>query len=191
MGKVIKCYLVLNLITEKLKNFGNFDWEAIVTLIDVEQLKAYLDESDYHKEKAKHLILGFSSGFDIGYHGPLSRKDTSCNIPLRLGTSTQLWNKVMDEVEASRYAGPFKFEDLPFSNFMQSLIGLVPKSGNKVHLIFHLLYDFGKEWYQKSLNFHTPENLCSIKYRDMDHAVLNCLRLLQLAKERNKNSCIT
>ena len=40
-----------------------------------------------------------------------------------------LWNKVMKEVEAKRFAGPF--EKIPFDNFIQSPIGLVPKDGGK------------------------------------------------------------
>ena len=63
---------------------------------------------------------------------------------------------------------------------MQSPIGLVPKHGGKTRLIFHLSYDFGPRWEQKSLNFHTPDEWCSVKYNDLDHAVKNSLDLLKL-----------
>ena len=61
----------------------------------------------------------------------------------------------------------------------QSPIGLVPKSKDKTHLIFHLSYDFGEDWADKSFNFHMPEHLCSVKYNDLDHAGHNCLKWLQ------------
>ena len=59
----------------------------------------------------------------------------------------------------------------------QSPIGLVPKAGNKMRLIFHLLYDFPDG--SKSINHHTPEELCSVKYNDLDHAIKGCLKLLK------------
>ena len=60
---------------------------------------------------------------------------------------------------------------------MQSPLGLVPKAGNKTRLIFHLSYDFGQEIHERSLNFHTPKDLCTVKYRDLDYAVQCCLKL--------------
>ena len=63
---------------------------------------------------------------------------------------------------------------------MQSPIGLVPKHGGKTRLIFQLSYDFGPRWEQKSLNFHTLDEWCSVKYNDLDHAVKNSLDLLKL-----------
>ena len=85
----------------------------------------------------------------------------------------------MKEVRHKRYAGPF--EKIPFNNYMQSLIGLVPKAGNQTRLIFYLSYDFGPN--SKSFNYHTSEDKCSVQYRDLDHAVHNCLRLMKSNKE--------
>ena len=99
-----------------------------------------------------------------------------------MGSPTQLWNKVMKEVQLKHYAGPYDLNDLPYSEYMQSPIGLVPKSGNKTWLIFHLSYDFGPDWQNKSLNFHTPEHLCTVCYNDLDHAVANSLRVLREAR---------
>ena len=48
----------------------------------------------------------------------------------------------MKEVKAERVAGPF--ESIPYENYIQSPIGLVPKSGNKTRMIFHLSYKFGE-----------------------------------------------
>ena len=46
---------------------------------------------------------------------------TAPNLKLTVGNETILWNKVMKEVKAKRYAGPFT------EDFIQSPIGLVPK----------------------------------------------------------------
>ena len=110
----------------------------------MDELEELLKESKYDKDKMDYLIQGFNKGFSIGYNGPQNRRDTSENLPLNnLGTTTDLWNKVMKEVKLNRYAGPYSFEDLPVKqNFIQSPIGLVPKAGGKTRLIFHLSYDF-------------------------------------------------
>ena len=63
------------------------------------------------------MIQGFTQGFDIGYRGPLDRTDQADNLPFRIGTKLDLWNKVMKEVEAGHYAGPFK--KLPGKYFIQ------------------------------------------------------------------------
>ena len=55
----------------------------------------------------------------------------------------------------------------------------MPKAGNQTRQIFHLSHNFGEEEHQKSVNYHTPKDLCSVKYRDLDHAVEHCLRLMK------------
>ena len=95
-----------------------------------------------------------------------------------------MWNKVIKEVQVNRVAGPFS--EIPFESYIQSPIGLVPKSGNKTRLIFHLSYYFdGDNFDQKSVNFHTPDELCSVHYHDLDHAILNTLRILKETKGKN------
>ena len=110
-------------------------------------------------------------GFDLGYRGPSVRRDVAENIPLRVGTKTDLWNKIIKEVQANRLAGLYDIKDLPFEHFVQSPVGLVPKANNKLCLIFHLSYDFGEKVQQKSINYHTPDDLCSVHYQDLDQAV--------------------
>ena len=117
----------------------------------------------------------------MGYRDPEIRRDFSENIPLRIGSPAELWNKVMKEVKEHRYVGPY--ESPPFENFIQSPIGLVPKANKKTRLIFHLSYDFGKDPEQKSFNFHTPDELCSVRYNELDHVVRTCLKLIDKAKE--------
>ena len=64
-------------------------------------------------------------GFSLGYQGPEEIQKTSDNLKFSIGNETELWNKVMKEVKNQRYAGPF--EKIPFKNYIQSPIGLVPK----------------------------------------------------------------
>ena len=68
---------------------------------------------------------------------------------------------------------------------MQSPIGLVPKAGGQTRLIFHLSYDF-KSLGFKSVNHYTPKEKCMVKYRDLDHTVQSCLKLLELFQDRTK-----
>ena len=98
-----------------------------------------------------------------------------------MGTKTDLWNKIIKEVKLKRYAGPFKKRDLPFKNYIQSPIGLVPKANGETRLIFHLSYDF-KDSGQTSLNAKTPEQKCHVKYKDLDHAIAVSLELLKKHK---------
>ena len=79
----------------------------------------------------------------------------------------------MKEVKAKRYAGPYKFEEIPFENFIQSPIGLVPKDGGKdTRLIFHLSYPRSGS----SVNSETPKELCSVKYPDFAEAIRLCVK---------------
>ena len=147
-----------------------------MTPIKVERLNHYLSISHYDSVKKEELIKGFTEGFDIGYRGPSERRHLSSNIPLHVGSPEDLWGKIMKEVKARRYSGPFNVP--PYKSYIQSPIGLVPKAGGQTRLIFHLSFDFGKDEDSKSLNHHTPEELCSVKYRDLDYAVKMCLALL-------------
>ena len=94
----------------------------------------------------------------------------SPNLKLRVGSQISLWNKIMKEVKLKRYAGPFK--EPPFSEFIQSPVGLVPKDGNDTRLIFHLSYPRGGN----SVNSLTPKELCAVKYVDFADAVRLCLQ---------------
>ena len=142
-------------------------------------MRKYLKQSGYNRNKATYIVDGFQKGFDIGYRGPQNRVEEAKNLPFRIGNATELWNKIMKEVQLGRYAGPYN--KLPFQHYIQSPIGLVPKAGNKTRLIFHLSYDFGngEDELRRSVNQHTPQHLCSVKYNDLDHAIMNSLRLLQ------------
>ena len=172
--------LFYSIVDELVADYTNYKWQSIVTPIKVDNFDSLLEESSFDRQKRGFLIQGFRHGFDIGYHGPMNRRHKSSNIPLRVGTKTELWNKIMKEVQLSRFAGPYREEDLPFKEFIQSPVRLVLKSGNKTRLIFHLSYNFGEQIGEQSINFHTPQRLCTVKYEDLDTAVWKCLEILSL-----------
>ena len=163
--------------------YENYQWEAIVTPIIVDKLEHYLNLSGYDVSKTRELVKGFKGGFDIGYRGPRNRRDTPNNIPLKVGSKVELWNKIMNEVKVKRYAGPYSRDQLPFDYFVQSPVGLVPKANGKTRLIFHLSYDFGPLDCHKSINHHTPDELCTVKYKDLDHAIKSSLEILKQNSE--------
>ena len=96
---------------------------------------------------------------------------------MTVGTKTELWNKVMKEVKEKRYAGPF--DKIPFENYIQSPIGLVPKdNGRATRLIFHLSYPRSRNGtiVSESVNANTPKHLTTVHYPDFDCAVKLCLK---------------
>ena len=113
---------------------------------------------------------GFKHDFSIGYEGPTDVRLRSPNLKFRgVGNKTILWNKMMKEVSLKHYAGPFK--QIPFSNFIQSPIGLVPKDyGKNTRLIFHLSYPRGKGL-KKFVNAHTLKSKCTVEYPEFDNSV--------------------
>ena len=147
--------------------FENYDLETVITPVKVDVLDKLLQQSQYPAAKAKFLIDGFRDGFDICYRGDQFAKRTAPNLKITVGSELILWNKVMKEVKAGRYAGPFT--DIPFEYYIQSPIGLVPKDkGKDTRLIFHLSYPRNTGL---SVNANTPEELCKVKYHDLDKAV--------------------
>ena len=171
-------FVLGNPTVEPVKEFQNFDLENIVTPINVTELKRLPVKHNYKKERTQFLLEGFTNGFDIGYSRPVERQSRAKNLPISIGSPVELWNKIMSEVEAGRFAGPF--DKIPYQNFIQSPIGLVPKDGGcKTRLIFHLSYDFGQDDKDRSVNFHTPKHLCSVKYKDIDYAMGLCLKFLK------------
>ena len=144
-----------------------------MTPVNSDNLEQLLNESGYDKDKTNYLLEGFRNGFDLGYRGPEQIQQTSANLKFVIGNKTELWNKVMKEVKEKRYAGPYK--QIPFENYIQSPIGLVPKDGGKkTRLIFHLSFPRDK---QKgfSVNGNTPKEITTVKYPSFDDAVRLCL----------------
>ena len=142
-----------------------------MTPVKVKVYERLLQDSNYCPEKTKFLVQGFTEGFSLQYHGPKKIRRTACNLKLRVGSKLELWNKVMTEVKAKRYAGPFK--KVPFRNFIQSPVGLVPKDkGKKTRLIFHLSYPKDGD----SVNSAIDTEFCSVAYPDFMEAVELCFK---------------
>ena len=138
--------------------------------------KQLLEETNYDSDKTKFLIEGFKEGFSIGYEGDVKVKLTAPNLPLKNeGDNIIIWNRIMKEVRASRFAGPFT--EIPFEFYIQSPISLVPKDGGRdVRLIFHLSHPrLPKACQQRSVNANTPEHLCTVEYPDFSRAVQLCI----------------
>ena len=156
----------------------------INTPVKVQELRRLLYESNYDIRETTYLVNGFSDGFDLGYEGPERRQDRSSNIPFRNGIAShaELWSKMVKEVDAGPFVGPF--DQIPYEYFVQSLIRLVPKANGQTRLIFHLSYNF--KGTHTSINSFIPTHKCTVKYRDLDHALLQCLELIGL----DKDSCI-
>ena len=162
-------YVIFTLILEILE-FQNDDLHSIVTPVKVKVYEQMLKQAGYDSQKTKFLVKGFKQGFSLGYQGPKKVKRKAPNLILRVGSQTELWNKIMTEVQAKRYAGPF--ERIPYKHYIQSPVGLVPKDkGKKTRLIFHLSYPRKGD----SVNSGVPEDWCSVKYPDFMDAVAICL----------------
>ena len=161
--------------------YENYNLQDIITPIDCEALTQLLVESNYEKSEIQFLRDGFTNGFDIGYEGPKDHQSEASNLPFTIRNHIILWNKLMKEVKLNRVAGPFT--SVPFENYIQSPIGLVPKDGGQqTRLIFHLSYNF--EDGNKSVNHHMPKDRCTVKYWDLDHAIVSCLRAQREGNEK-------
>ena len=156
-----------------MKWHENYDLHKIVTSINVKNFHELLCQSDYDKEKTRYIIDGFRFGFSLDYQGKCETQRFAPNLKIRVGSKLEMWNKVMKEVEAGRYAGPYE-DRPPFTHFLQSPIGLVPKDkGTKTRLIFHLSYP--RDGSGTSVNEGIPKEKCRVKYPDIADAVKLCL----------------
>ena len=135
------------------------------------------------------MVEGFTKRFPLQYKGPIRQQDTSQNLPFSIGNKFVMWEKIIKEVKLGRYAGPHTKP--PYLFYVQSPLGLVPKAGdNQTRLIFHLSYDFSDDLDSNgSVNHHTPYELCTVKYRDLDHAVKNCLKIADQIRITKHSSC--
>ena len=101
--------------------YEDFNWNEIKTPIKVDVYENLLKKSGYDELKTRFLCKGFQEGFKIQYEGSIKRVNKAKNLPLRgLGTKCDLWNKVMKEVKLVRASGPYKEENIPFDNYIQS-----------------------------------------------------------------------
>ena len=159
--------------------YENFDITTMVTPVDPQKLLTLLNNTNYNHQETEFLVDGFTKGFDIGYRGKTTElKHTAPNLRFTIGNEIELWNKVMKEVKLKCYAGPFR--EIPYQNFIQSPIGLVPKDGGQAtRLIFHLSYP--REG--ASVNSCMPPELCQVRYPDFALAIRRCMEELSKAGE--------
>ena len=150
--------------------YENYDLSSIVTPVDVVEFNRLLKQAGYNDQKRLFLFRGFSSGFSLKYYGPRKVQHYTPNLKLRVGSPRELWNKVMTEMKAKCYAGPYR--EIPFTYFIQSPIGLVPKDkGTKTRLIFHLSYPKDGD----SVNSGIPKKFCKVKYPNFAEAIQVCI----------------
>ena len=180
-SKLVKCCFAAG---DKIPlYYENFNITDVVTPVNVVALQGLLTQSNYDKNKTRYLVNGFRQGFSIGYNSPTEIRHFAPNLKLQIGSKIKLWNKVMKEVKLLRYAGPFS--EVPFKNFIQSPIGLVPKGsdGKDCRLIFHLSYP--KDGL--SVNSAMPKELCSVAYPDFGEAVQLCIKAGKSCKIARSN----
>ena len=125
----------------EVNEFNCMDTDNIVTPINTDLLAELLQEINFDPVKTRKLVKGFRHGFSIGYKGPMERISMTHNLPFRIGTPLDMWNKIMKEVKLERYAGPFLKSQIPYQHFVQSPIGLVPKARGRLdsYFICHMI----------------------------------------------------
>lgn len=145
------------------------------------KLRELLEATGYDQEETDLLCEGFTNGFRIGYAGPGDVKIQSNNLRFAVGNKFDLWNKIMLEVRARRYAGPYdSIESIPFpgdgtaTGWIQSPCGLVPKSGGRTRLINHHSFPPGR-----SLNDGIPDEHAKVTYQDLQDAIKITLQILK------------
>ena len=69
--------------------------EDIVTPVDVDEFECLLIETNYNRQETEYLVKGFKNGFSLEYAGDRQIRRFAPNLPLRVGSLTELWNKVM------------------------------------------------------------------------------------------------
>lgn len=170
-----------------MKFSENYNLYDIVTPIIPEKLEELLLLTDYDPREIRYLVDGFTNGFSLDYQGPRDCRQFSNNLKLRCGNKTDLWNKVMKEVELKRVCGPYTEPMWPW--FHQSPLGLVPKSGSTVgetRLIFHLSHPRqlrDNDGLVPSVNAGTPSSSTTVQYNSVDDCIRNCLKVLQESDE--------
>lgn len=160
---------------ETVRQCSNYNLFDIVTPIRVDQLRLLLDASGYDSAEAEFLLSGFTQGFKVGYEGLRDVKVESKNLKFRVGNKFDLWDKIMTEVEANRYAGPYDSPEIIFpQGYYVNACGLVPKGETKTRLIHHYSCPKGA-----SVNDFIPDSYAKVVYQDFQDAVRISLELLK------------
>ena len=117
------------------------------------------------QELVEFLLMGFTSGFDIMYAGPMISSFPR-NLRSTLEFPDEISAAIQAEVSLGHTSGPFS--DPPFLVTHCSPFGAVKKSSDssKVRLILDLSQPRGS-----SINEGIMEEFCSLKYTSFDDAV--------------------
>ena len=67
-----------------------------------------LIEVNYDQKEIAFLRNRFLHGFEFRYKGPVNRTSQANNLPLRVGSQVQLWNKLIKEVKLKRVTGSLR-----------------------------------------------------------------------------------
>ena len=130
--------------------------------IDFQLLNVLLE--GYDENLRYYLFQGLSTGFRIGCQ-TFTPSDFVGNHGSALEKHDVVSQKLDKEISLRRLAGPFSIK--PFTNFICSPIGLVPKKEpNKFRLIHDL--SFPKH---NSINSHIPRELATVTYESLDTIV--------------------
>lgn len=120
--------------------------------------------SNYDLHLTKFLIDGFSKGFRIGFVGESTPRFSS-NLQSAQEQPGVLSSKLEKEWSAGRIAGPFASP--PFSNFVSSPLGVVPKKNpGEFRIIHHLSYPEGL-----SVNDFIPGDKSTVHYASIGNAI--------------------
>ena len=120
-------------------------------------LKGYSDEN--------YISQGFSTGFKVGHQG-ISNSVVSRNSSSVLDNPSAALEKISQEVELGRIAGPF--ESPPFENLVISPLALRQKANS---LKFRLLHNLSAPYDGTSVNFNIPDSEAKVSYANLLKAI--------------------
>lgn len=115
----------------------------------------------YDKEQLSVIKNGFSNGFRLGCSG-IPNSHISRNHKSALDHPSVIQDFISSGLQAGRIAGPFPLP--PFSQFVSSPLGVVPKSESGKFRVIHDL-SFPKH---NSVNLFIPEENSKVKYDSLD-----------------------
>ena len=133
------------------------------TPIRLGPLARLLREVDY--PEIDFIREGFSSGFDLGFVGPLAPLSSNNNLSVNSNPEVA-YQKVLAEVALGRIAGPFT--DIPLPNFKCSPLSLREKSTpGKFRLLHNLSYPYDA----RAVNFNIPPEASHLQYASIRDAI--------------------
>ena len=132
----------------------------VTTCVKVSTFASLL--TGFSPELRDFLILGFSTGFRIGFMGSSSLGRDKNNLSASR-FSSDVSAAILKELQRGHTVGPFSA--LPFASFHCSPLGAVPKKDNTVRIILDLSSPSGE-----SINDGIPHEFFTVKYSSFDEA---------------------